>query len=137
MRSLKFILTGAFFGIVLSKAEVISWYRIFEMFHFSSFHMYGVIGSAVLLGVLFVQLIERRSMKDLYGKRIVLQPKETGVAKLLIGGSIFGMGWALVGACPGPLFILLGQGYWSILPVIFGALLGTFLYGLLKNRLPQ
>lgn len=137
MKALKFILTGVLFGIVLSKSEVVSWYRIQEMFRFQSFHMFGVLGSAVLIGIVMVQIIERRSLKDLYGKQIVIEPKKPGVVQYLVGGSIFGLGWALVGVCPGPMFILLGHDYWSMLLVIGGALLGTFLYGLLRPKLPH
>ena len=129
MKYLKFILLGIFFGIALAKAEIVSWYRIYEMFQFDSFHMYGVIGSAVVLGVIAVQLIKRSKMKDMYGEQISFNDKNMSIARYLIGGTFFGLGWALVGACPGPMFILLGYGYTPILVVIAGAILGTYVYG--------
>lgn len=137
MKLLKFLILGIVFGITLAKAEVISWYRIFEMFHFDSFHMYGIIGSAVLLGIVTVQLIKRRRSNDMYGNPILINPKNMSISRYLAGGIFFGLGWALVGACPGPMFILLGYGYWPILIVIAGAVLGTYSYGILRNRLPH
>ena len=137
MKYLRFLIAGVFFGIILTKAEVISWYRINEMFHFESFHMYGVIGSAVALGVLLTQWIKRSGATDINGKGIRIIPKERGVPKNLLGGIIFGMGWAMTGACPGPMYILVGNGFLVILVVIASALLGTFTYGLLKDKLPH
>jgi uncharacterized membrane protein YedE/YeeE len=137
MRYIKFILLGLFFGIVLYKAEVISWFRIFEMFHFQSFHMYGVIGSAVGVGALLIALIKRTRMKGLDGKPIVIEPKDRSLYRYLFGGTLFGFGWAMTGACPGPMFILLGSGATVFVVVIFSAVLGTFVYGLLYKRLPH
>ncbi len=137
MKYLKFLLAGTLFGIVMAKAEIISWYRIYEMFRFESFHMYGIIGSAVILGLLAVQLIKRTNMKDIQGNDITFKPKNMGIVRYLAGGTIFGLGWALSGACPGPMFVLVGYGYLSLLLVIFGALAGTFVYGLLRNKLPH
>ena len=137
MKYLRFLTVGVFFGIILTKAEVISWYRINEMFHFESFHMYGVIGSAVALGVLLTLWIKMSKAKDINGKGIRIIPKERGVPKNLLGGIIFGMGWAMTGACPGPMYILVGNGFLVILAVIASALLGTFTYGLLKDKLPH
>jgi uncharacterized membrane protein YedE/YeeE len=137
MKYLKFILTGILFGIVMTKAEIISWFRIYEMFRFEAFHMYGVIGTAVCLGMIIVQIIKRTKLKDVTGTTIHFEPKNKGVIKYLVGGTFFGLGWALVGACPGPMFVLLGNGYLSILIVILGAILGTFVYGLLKPKLPH
>jgi len=137
MKSIKYLLLGTFFGIVLTKSQVISWFRIYEMFRFESFHMYGIIGSAVVLGVILVQLIKRTKMRDIDNKEIALAPKTKSVVRYLAGGTLFGLGWALVGACPGPLFALLGAGYWLILIPIFSAILGTFCYGLLRNHLPH
>ncbi|MEO1258942.1 MAG: DUF6691 family protein [Bacteroidota bacterium] len=137
MKYLKFILLGVLFGIALAKAEIISWYRIYEMFQFDAFHMYGVIGSAVVLGVIIVQIIKRSEMKDLNGEQITFNDKNRSIARYLIGGTFFGLGWALVGACPGPMFILLGYGYLPILVVIAGAILGTYVYGLLRPKLPH
>jgi len=137
MKYLKYLLVGILFGVALYKAEVISWFRIYEMFNFQSFHMYGVIGTAVILGALIVFLIKRTGMKDMHGQPIVFNDKNWSVARYLLGGIFFGMGWALLGACPGPMFILLGSGATVLLVSIFFALLGTFAYGLLRSRLPH
>ena len=137
MRNIRFLLIGVLFGIVLSKAEVISWYRIYEMFRFESFHMYGIIGSAVILGVVYNQLIKKYQIKSIYGDKIIFTPKNKSITRYLLGGAIFGLGWALAGACPGPMFALLGAGFAPIIVVIVFALLGTFLYGLLRDRLPH
>ena len=137
MKSIGYISIGVFFGIVLFKSEAASWFRIFEMFQFKSFHMYGIIGSALLTGTLVVQLIKRFKMHSFFGKPIAFVPKEKGMTKSLAGGIIFGLGWALAGACPGPMFVLLGAGYSPILLVILAAMLGTFVYGLLKDKLPH
>jgi uncharacterized membrane protein YedE/YeeE len=137
MRYLKFLLVGVLFGIVLSKAEIISWYRIYEMFRFESFHMYGVIGSAVLIGIVMVQVMKRIEFKGTHGEQVQFVPKTFSVPRYLFGGILFGLGWAMIGACPGPIFILLGKGVVSILVVILGALIGTFLYGIWKHKLPH
>ena len=137
MKYLKFILLGIFFGIIMSKSEVISWYRIYEMFRFESFHMYGIIGSAVVIGIIVVQLIRRNRMKSMYGQEIEICDKDKSIPRYLLGGTVFGLGWALVGACPGPMFVLVGHGFYTILVVIVGAVLGTFLYGLLRKYLPH
>jgi uncharacterized membrane protein YedE/YeeE len=137
MKYLKFLLVGIFFGIVLVKSEAVSWYRIYEMFKFQSFHMYGIIGSAVILGALSVWLIKKSKIRSIAGEPIHFIPKDRGFARYLIGGSIFGLGWALAGACPGPMYILLGTGVFSMLIVIAAAVLGTFTYGLLKDKLPH
>lgn len=137
MKFTKFLLVGILFGIVLVKSEAVSWYRIYEMFRFQSFHMYGIIGTAVATGILFVQLTKRGYIKKLTGHNISIPDKENGFTRYIIGGTIFGLGWALIGACPGPLYILLGTGATSIIVAILAALLGTFLYGVLKNKLPH
>lgn len=137
MNYLKFILTGIVFGIVLAKAQVISWFRIYEMFRFESFHMYGIIGSAVGIGILINLWIKRKNIKSISGEIINNPPKQKSIPRYLIGGTLFGLGWALSGACPGPMFILLGFGYAPMLIVIVGALLGTFLYGVVRNKLPH
>ncbi len=137
MKYLKFLLTGVLFGIIMSKAEIISWYRIYEMFRFESFHMYGIIGSAVILGVMLIQIMKRKEVSNTKGEIIRFKPKDMSIPRYLIGGTIFGLGWALVGACPGPMFVLVGYGYLSLILVIFGALAGTFFYGLIKDRLPH
>ncbi len=137
MKHLKFLLVGIFFGIVLVKSEAVSWYRIYEMFRFQSFHMYGIIGTAIASGILFLQLAKRSKLKTLKGADVFVPKKEKGFTRYIIGGSIFGLGWALVGVCPGPMYILLGTGVYSMLIVIAAALVGTFIYGVLKNKLPH
>ena len=137
MKVLKFLLVGILFGIVLVKSEAVSWYRIYEMFRFQSFHMYGIIGTAIASGILFLQLSKRSQLKSLNGANIYVPKKERGFARYIIGGTIFGFGWALIGACPGPMYILLGAGVYSMLIVITAALVGTFIYGILKEKLPH
>lgn len=137
MKFFKFLLVGIFFGIVLVKSEAVSWYRIFEMFKFQSFHMYGIIGTAVGLGILFLWIFRKFKVKNIEGNEIYLPPKNKSFSRYIIGGTIFGLGWALAGACPGPMYILLGTGVFSLLIVIAAALLGTFVYGLLRNKLPH
>jgi len=137
MKYIKYLLVGILFGITLSKAEVISWYRIYEMFKLQSFHMYGVIGSAVAIGVVIMYLFKKGSLRTLHGKEIIVEPKKKGVPRNLFGGIIFGLGWALGGACPGPMYILLGKGVVSILVVLLGAHLGVFLYHAVKRHLPH
>ncbi|PRX50677.1 YeeE/YedE family protein [Salegentibacter salegens] len=137
MRSIGYLLIGIFFGIVMFKSEAASWFRIYEMFQFQSFHMYGIMGSALLLGVIGVQIIKRKNLKSFFGERISFIPKEKSFSRYMYGGIIFGLGWALAGACPGPIFTLIGAGFLPILIVFIGALLGTFLYGLLRKKLPH
>jgi uncharacterized membrane protein YedE/YeeE len=137
LKSLKFILVGMVFGIIMYKSEAVSWYRIHEMFRFESFHMYGIIGSALFLGVLSIQWIKRSRMKNVNGQVISIEDKEKSFWRYILGGTIFGLGWALSGACPGPMYVLIGTGAMSIMFVIFGALIGTFLYGVLKDKLPH
>lgn len=137
MKYLKFLMVGILFGIVMAKAEIISWYRIYEMFRFESFHMYGIIGSAVILGAIMVQIMKKQNAKNIKGEEIQFQAKDKSIIRYLLGGTIFGLGWALSGACPGPMFVLVGYGYLSLLLVILGAVLGTFVYGLLRDKLPH
>lgn len=137
MKYLKFLLVGIFFGIVLVKSEAVSWYRIYEMFRFQSFHMYGIICSAIITGVLFLQISKKRHTKNLLGIEIFVPKKEKGFIRFVIGGIIFGLGWALIGACPGPMYILIGTGVYSMIIVILAAILGTFIYGAVKNKLPH
>lgn len=137
MKYTKFFILGLLFGIVLTKSEVISWYRIYEMFRFESFHMYGIIGSAVILGAIWVAIIKKMKIKSIEGAPIVIEEKEKGWIRYILGGIIFGLGWALVGACPGPIYILIGAGFLPFVLVLFGALFGTFCYGLLKDKLPH
>jgi uncharacterized membrane protein YedE/YeeE len=119
------------------KSEAASWFRIYEMFKFESFHMYGIIGSALVIGIIVVQSIKKFKIKSFYGEKINFTPKAKDFRRYLFGGIIFGLGWALAGACPGPMFTIIGAGYISIFIVIIASLLGTFLYGLLKGRLPH
>jgi len=137
MKYIKYLLVGILFGIALSKAEVISWFRIYEMFKLQSFHMFGVIGSAVAIGIILMYFFKKGTLKTLHGKEIVVEPKKKGISRNLIGGIIFGLGWALGGACPGPMYILLGKGVVTILVVLFGAHLGAFLYHAVKHKLPH
>ncbi len=137
MPYLIYIIIGTFFGFVMTKSEAISWYRILEMFRFESFHMYGIIGTAVVLGVIGVALAKRFGWKAVYGRDLRLNPKAFSVPRYLFGGILFGLGWALTGACPGPMFVLLGQGIWLIGLVILSATLGTFTYGVVRERLPH
>lgn len=137
MRYFVYLVIGVFFGILMFKSEAASWFRIYEMFQFGSFHMYGIIGSALVLGIIGVQIIKRKDIKPIDGSEMSLQPKNKGFIRYLVGGILFGLGWALAGACPGPMYVLIGAGYTSIVIVIFGALVGTFVYGVLKNKLPH
>ena len=137
MKIIVYLLIGTFFGIIMYKSEAASWFRIYEMFEFGSFHMYGIIGSALLLGVIGIQIIKRFNIKAINGNEMNLKPKNKSVARYAIGGTLFGLGWALAGACPGPMYVLAGAGYLSILIVIAGALLGTFIYGIIKHKLPH
>jgi uncharacterized membrane protein YedE/YeeE len=137
MNVLKYFLVGFLFGIVLTKSEAVSWYRIYEMFQFQSFHMYGIIGVAVATGVIGIQIIKRKNIKDIKGSPIEILDKENGTVRYLVGGISFGLGWALVGSCPGPIFILIGAGFMPVIIVLIGALIGTIIYGALKNKLPH
>ncbi|WP_452227864.1 MULTISPECIES: DUF6691 family protein [unclassified Lacinutrix] len=137
MKSILYILVGFFFGIIMYKSEAASWFRIYEMFQFQSFHMYGIIGTALAFGIVFVQVIKRYKIKSIDGNPIVILPKEKSFSRYMIGGIIFGLGWALAGACPGPIFVLVGAGYLPILIVLASATVGTFLYGIVKDKLPH
>ena len=137
MKYLKFLVIGIFFGILMTKAEVVSWYRIYEMFKFESFHMFGILSSAVIIGLVAVWFIKKRNIRSIEGTPIKFNPKNMGVSRYLIGGIIFGLGWALTGACPGPMFVLLGQGASVIVVVLLSAVMGTFMYGLLRDKLPH
>ncbi|OJW12808.1 DUF6691 family protein [Mucilaginibacter sp. 44-25] len=137
MKALRFILAGIVFGNVMIKSEAVSWYRIQEMFRFQSFHMYGIIGTAVILGIIAVYIIKKLKIRDIEGELISLPDKDKQWTKYILGGLIFGLGWALTGACPGPMFVNIGYGYLSMIIVVGGALLGTYIYGVLRNRLPH
>jgi uncharacterized protein len=138
MQHLKFLGFGTVFGFILVRGEVISWFRIQEMFRFQSFHMYGVIGSAILVGTLSILMIRSFAVRDIHGQPIKIKPKDPReIYRLTIGGLLFGLGWALTGACPGPIFALLGSGLAVFSVVLLSALLGTYLYGALQKRLPH
>lgn len=136
MQNFKYLLVGIFFGIVFVKAEIISWFRIQEMFRLQSFHMYGVIGSAVVVGMLSVFLLKRMQAKALTGEKIII-PGKTFNKGQVIGGLLFGIGWAITGACPGPLFAQIGVGFSVIFITLLSAILGTWTYGLLRDKLPH
>lgn len=132
-----YLFLGILFGIVMFKSEAASWFRIYEMFQFDSFHMYGIMGSALVLGIVVTAWIKKSRVKSVFGDPIVIAAKEKSFARYAIGGILFGLGWALAGACPGPMYVLVGAGYWPILIVIAGALLGAFSYGLFRDKLPH
>jgi hypothetical protein len=137
MKILKYLLAGVIFGVAMAKSEAISWYRIQEMFRFQAFHMYGIIGVAVILGVIGVFLIKKFKIRNYYGQPILFHPKDRSLPRYLIGGTIFGMGWALSGACPGPMVVNIGYGFLTMLVVFVFAILGTYLYGVLRSVLPH
>jgi uncharacterized membrane protein YedE/YeeE len=133
---LKYLILGILFGIVFVKAEVVSWFRIQEMFRLQSFHMYGVIGSAVVTGMISIQLIKRLNIKTIRGEKIDI-PDKTFKKGQIFGGVLFGLGWAITGACPGPLFAQIGGGYTVVLVTLISALAGTWVYGKFSDRLPN
>ena len=135
MKNIKFLILGTIFGIILVKSEVISWFRIQEMFRFQSFHMYGIIGSAIIIGAISIIIIKKLKIKSINGE--VINPTTKPLEKSnLYGGVLFGLGWALIGACPGPLYALIGAGNTIIIIPIIGAFIGVLTYGTLKNKLP-
>ena len=136
MKNIKFLLLGTIFGIILIKAEVISWFRIQEMFRFQSFHMYGIICSAIVVGLISIQLIKKFNIKTISGEEIKIAPKDFTKGNV-IGGLMFGLGWAMTGACPGPLYALIGSGYLVIAVVLLSAVFGTYIYGVMKDKLPH
>ncbi|WP_200976149.1 DUF6691 family protein [Echinicola sp. 20G] len=133
---LKYMVVGVFFGIIMVKSEVISWFRIQEMFRLQSFHMYGVIGSAVFVGMISIFLIKKFNIKTFSGEKVVIQDKEFRKGQI-IGGFIFGLGWAITGACPGPLFAQIGTGFTVVTVTLISALVGTWVYGKLADKLPN
>jgi uncharacterized protein len=133
--NLKYMVAGILFGIILVKAEVISWFRIQEMFRLESFHMYGVIGTAVVVGAISIFLIKKLNIKTVHGEAIDFQDKKFNKGQIY-GGLIFGLGWAITGACPGPLFAQLGTGATVVTITILSAIAGTWVYGKLRDRLP-
>lgn len=133
---LKYVLIGTVFGMIFVKAEIISWFRIQEMFRLQSFHMYGVIGSAIVTGIISIQLIKRFNIKTMHGETILI-PTKVFKKGQVIGGFIFGLGWAITGACPGPLFAQIGSGYTVILVTLVAALAGTWVYGKFEKYFPN
>ena len=134
--NLKYLLVGILFGIVFVKAEIISWFRIQEMFRLQSFHMYGVIGTAILTGMISIWLIKRFNIKTIHGESIVIAPKKFNKGQIY-GGLIFGFGWAITGACPGPLFAQIGTGALVVTITLLSAILGTWVYGYFREKLPH
>ncbi len=132
----KYLAVGIIFGIVFVKAEIISWFRIQEMFRFQSFHMYGIIGSAVFIGMISVFLIKKFNLKTIYGEEVEFHHKKFNKGNIY-GGLLFGFGWAITGACPGPLFAQIGSGATVIIITLLSAIAGTWVYGLLRNKLPH
>ncbi|MEZ4951071.1 MAG: DUF6691 family protein [Saprospiraceae bacterium] len=137
MRLLLNFIIGIIFGIVMTKSEALSWFRIHEMFRFESFHMYGIIGTAVTLGIVLIWAMKKFKIKTLRDTFVNYTPMKLNIPRHILAGTIFGLGWALMGACPGPMFIMLGHGFWIFLVVIASATLGTFTYGVVKDRLPH
>ncbi len=136
MSKLKYLILGFIFGVILIKAEVISWFRIQEMFRFQAFQMYGIIGSAVFFGMISIWIIKKYNVKTISGEEIKIAPKEYTKGNI-IGGLMFGLGWAMTGACPGPLYALVGSGLLVVAVILLSAVFGTYAYGILKNRLPH
>ncbi|WP_028664784.1 DUF6691 family protein [Runella zeae] len=136
LSNLKYLIVGIMFGIVFVKAEIISWFRIQEMFRLHSFHMYGVIGSAVVVGMLSVFLIKKFNIKTISGETVQFHPKKFQRGQIY-GGLIFGLGWAITGACPGPLFAQIGSGFVAVLVTLLSAIAGTWVYGYFRDRLPN
>ncbi len=134
--NLKYMVVGILFGIVFVKAEIISWFRIQEMFRLQSFHMYGVIGSAVVVGMLSVWLIKKLDIRTIYGEKIHFHPKKFNKGQVY-GGLLFGLGWAMTGACPGPLFAQIGTGALVVIVVVLSAIAGTWTYGYFREKLPH
>jgi len=137
MKFLKFLFVGVVFGIVLVKSEAVSWYRIYEMFKFESFHMYGIIGTAIGTGVILLLTAKQLKLNNIEGSQLTVPKKAKGLYRYIIGGTLFGLGWALAGACPGPMYILVGTGAFSVFIVIVSAMIGTYIYGIIKDKLPH
>jgi uncharacterized membrane protein YedE/YeeE len=134
--NIKYLFIGIIFGIILIKAEVASWYRIQEMFHFANFHMYGIIGSAVIVGMISVWIIRKFQIRTIRNENVVIAKKDFSKGQIF-GGLIFGIGWAFTGCCPGPMFALIGAGYTVIIPMLLSAVAGTWVYGYFRDKLPH
>lgn len=136
LSNVKYMIVGIMFGIVFIKAEIVSWFRIQEMFRLDSFHMYGVIGSAIAVGMLSIFLIKKFDIKTISGEKVKIPTKQFSRGQIY-GGLLFGFGWAITGACPGPLYAQIGSGYLNVLVTLLSAIAGTWTYGLLSKKLPQ
>jgi uncharacterized membrane protein YedE/YeeE len=136
LSNLKYVFIGVFFGVVFVKAEIVSWFRIQEMFRLSSFHMYGVIGTAVIVAAISTFLIKKFNIKTIQGEQVVFTERPFNKGNIL-GGLCFGLGWALTGACPGPMYGLIGSGFLVFIVALLSAVGGTYLYGVLQNKLPH
>jgi len=136
MKNIKFLAVGLLFGIILVKSQVVSWFRIQEMFRLQAFHMYGIIGSAIIVGIISIWLIKRLRLKTIYNEPIVIPDKKFHWGNVY-GGLIFGLGWAITGACPGPLFAQIGSGLLVTIITLLSAIAGTWVYGLLREKLPH
>lgn len=136
MQNIKYLLFGLFFGIILVKSQVMSWFRIQEMFWFQSFHMYGIIGSAVITAMISILLIKRFKVKTVHGDPVAIPEKKFHLGNIY-GGLLFGFGWALTGACPGPIFAQIGSGYAAAIVTLLSAIAGTWVYGLIRHKLPH
>lgn len=137
MKFLKYAVIGFLFSIIMYKSEALSWFRIYEMFKFQSFHMYGIIGTSVISGIILVQLFNRGILKGYKQTKIEIPQKKKGFTNYFLGGIIFGLGWGMGGVCPGPLYILIGSGYSVFIVFLIAALLGTFTYGVFNKNLPH
>lgn len=137
MRMSRYIFVGILLGFILYKSEAVSWFRIYEMFQFQNFHMFGIIGSAIIAGIIIVQVIKRNKMKNVKGQEIIIKDKAKTYPRYLLGGFIFGIGWALAGACPAPMFILLGAGHTVFVVYLVAAMTGTYVYGVIRNKIPH
>jgi uncharacterized membrane protein YedE/YeeE len=137
MKLFRFLIAGIVFGIIMVQSEAASWYRIHEMFLFESIHMYGLMGSAVAIGLVGVWAIRRHKLRDIDGNPITIEAKDPSWRRNIFGGLAFGLGWGLIGACPGPLFVLSGMGYVSVLVMLAAALGGAFVYGVVYKKLPH
>ncbi|MCB9202418.1 MAG: YeeE/YedE family protein [Flavobacteriales bacterium] len=136
MKNIKYLILGIVFGVVFVKGEVISWFRIQEMFMLDSFHMYGIIGTAIITAMISIYLIKKLNIKTLKGEKITIPDKKFTKGQV-IGGLIFGIGWAITGACPGPLFAIIGSGYTVVVVTLLSAILGTWIYGKFRDKLPN
>lgn len=137
MKKILFLFVGILFGITMFKSQAISWYRIQEMFLFDSFHMYGIIGVAVIAGAILHFILKKSSLKNINGENITFADKPKTFTASIIGGTIFGLGWAITGACPGPIYVLIGAGYYGVIVILVAALFGALLYGVLRSKLPH